>query len=546
MNRPGNTTATRVSTAPARGTPRSVDRVLVAAFVAAVALAAFGLARHTMWFDELQAWSIARSSGSLPALFHHLRYEGHPGAWYLILYGVTRVTGDPRAMQAVELVIMAATFAVILGASPFSKPVRIALLAGYTIGFEYGVISRAYGLAVLALVVTLALLGRHRPAWGWALLSIAVLAWTSLAGAVLALAIAGAIAGVGSPRAGRARLPRPGQSRAVFVAGTGVAAISATVMCIPPADFHAFTPSVGSVAAIGSTGWTRLLTSATGTWRGLVPIPSRWGAWNSQLLDGIPAAAWIEAALSIALVALVASALRRSPVARVLWLLGSASYLGFFAVVVLPDQARYAGATFLLFLACAWWAFAPPGGVDPAEVDRAAPGGRETHRSRPLGALVVAVAAAQVVALLAIAPAQTAGRFAPNQALATAVRAAGLENRLVSGDDFVATSVGAYLDRPTFSVARGAWGRSFIHDDLEARRFGTLPVTDIVCTARRIARQDHHAAGVITVRPVSRQLAGVGHVVTIDGIEVTRVEPDAAIPGCAITSSRPSGVARDP
>src|ERR1700737_4773169 len=80
----------RVSSGEARRASRSVDPGLVVAFLAALAIAGFALARHAMWFDELQAWNIARASGSLPDLFHHLRYEGHPAAWYLGLYGVTR------------------------------------------------------------------------------------------------------------------------------------------------------------------------------------------------------------------------------------------------------------------------------------------------------------------------------------------------------------------------------------------------------------------------------------------------------------------------
>ena len=349
---PGGRSGALAMTRPAR------DRTLVAVLIVAVGLTAFGLARHAMWFDELQAWNLARASRSIPDLLHHLRYEGHPPAWYLVLYGLTRVTGDPRAMQAAELVIVAATYAVVLFASPFSKPMRFALLAGYTLSFEYGVISRGYGLGVLTLVATLALLGRPRPRWKWALVTAVVLAWTSLAGAVVALALAAAVAGGAAGRGGR-RPPNRGRDRRRFVVGTGVAAVAAAVVCVPPPDFHAFTPSVGGVSTLGAAGWTRLLTAATGTWRGLVPIPSRLGAWNSQVLDRLPAAPWVEAGLSIVVVVLMAGALRRFPTARRLWLLGSVGSFVFFAVVVLPDQARYAATTFLVFLGAAWWALAP-------------------------------------------------------------------------------------------------------------------------------------------------------------------------------------------
>jgi hypothetical protein len=516
------------------------DRTLLAVLAVAVGLTAFGLARHAMWFDELQAWNLARASRSVPDLLHHLRYEGHPPAWYLVLYGLTRITGDPRAMQGAELVIVAATYAVVLFASPFSKPVRFALIAGYTISFEYGVISRGYGLGVLSLVVTLTLLGRPRPRWRWALLSAAVLAWTSIAGAVVALAIAGAVAG-GVARKDRRKRREPGRDRRRFVAGTGVAAVTAAVVCIPPSDFHAFTPSVSSVSTLGTAGWTRLLTAATGTWRGLVPIPSRLGAWNSQFLDRLPAAAWVEAGLSIAVVALMAGALRHFGTARRLWLLGSVGSFVFFAVVVLPDQARYAGTTFLVFLGAAWWAFAPPGGADDASTGGVAPG--SAFPSRRLHQLVTAVVAAQVVALLAVYPSEASGRFAPNQALAVAVRAAGLKDHVVSGHDFDATSVAAYLDRPVYSVARQAWIRYFIHDNFEAHRYNSLRIADVLCTARTVARRADHAAAVITEQPVPRGEPGVARIIAIDHIEVVRVDPAATLAGCADPTSpaNPSG-----
>ena len=55
-----------------------------------------------MWFDELQAWNIARASHSLGDLYTNLRYEGHPILWYLPLYALTRFTGNPHSMQVVQ------------------------------------------------------------------------------------------------------------------------------------------------------------------------------------------------------------------------------------------------------------------------------------------------------------------------------------------------------------------------------------------------------------------------------------------------------------
>src|SRR5262249_14283198 len=106
----------------------SAGRVLpLVVLVVAGAVAGAALWAHAMWFDEVQAWNIARASRSLSALWTNLRYEGHPALWYLVLYALTRVTGDPRAMQVAEWCVMCLTFPVVLFRAPFPTWARILL-----------------------------------------------------------------------------------------------------------------------------------------------------------------------------------------------------------------------------------------------------------------------------------------------------------------------------------------------------------------------------------------------------------------------------------
>ena len=73
-------------------------------------------------------------------------------------------------------------------------------------------------------------------------------------------------------------------------------------------------PGLASDAStFGAGGAIRIANAAAGTWRGLVPIPASIGEWNSNLLDGLPGAAWIEAALSLLLFAVILRALRPFP-----------------------------------------------------------------------------------------------------------------------------------------------------------------------------------------------------------------------------------------
>ena len=508
---------------PPAGWPRWAG---IVSLVVVAGCTAWGLSTHVLWFDELQAWNIARASHSLGSLYRNLRYEGHPIGWYLVLYALTRWTGDPRAMQVVEFVIVTSTSALILLRSPFSGPVRLALVTSYTVSFEFGVISRSYGLGVLALVLTLGLVGRDRPRWGWGLAAAVVLAWTSLAGAVLTSAIAVAVL-LGARRpapvdAGPDRRRDRGRRR--FAIGALLAAVGAAITCVPPADFRAFTPGLGNLATVGATGVSRAVQAATATWRGLVPIPVRIGAWNTQLLDRLPAATWVEATLSIGLFLLVFTQLRGASTARWLWSIGSLACFAFFLVVELPDEARYAALTFLLLLASVWLAVAPPG-PDHHAVP-AAPARRRVPRCFAF------VLAAQVLALLALYPSTSVHPFSPDLAIADAARAHHLQDALVSGEDFDATSVGGYLDRSTYSVARHSWQRFFVHDALEADRYNRVTAPDAVCAAQRLAEARGAPAGLITERTVRGAGPAVRRVALHQHVALYQVDPAPRSPWC--------------
>ncbi len=58
---------------------------------------------HEMWFDEIQAWLIARDSHDIVDLIHNLRYEGHPALWYLLLMPLTRLSVTPCSCRDCSL-----------------------------------------------------------------------------------------------------------------------------------------------------------------------------------------------------------------------------------------------------------------------------------------------------------------------------------------------------------------------------------------------------------------------------------------------------------
>lgn len=107
------------------------------------------LFRHAMWRDELQAFTLTAAANTPLDLFAKLGYEGHPGLWYLLLWVITRFTGDPFFMQVAHLLIALGVWVLIWRLSPFRPIEKLLLLLGFCLFWEYFIISRGYALMVL-------------------------------------------------------------------------------------------------------------------------------------------------------------------------------------------------------------------------------------------------------------------------------------------------------------------------------------------------------------------------------------------------------------
>ena len=109
---------------------------------------------HEPWFDEAQAWSIARTASYHDIIFEVGHYEGHPPLWYLLLSPFAKL-GAPYelSLKAVNLVICAAAVWVILYRSPFPKVVRCMIPFSFFFFYQTAVICRPYSLVLLATVL---------------------------------------------------------------------------------------------------------------------------------------------------------------------------------------------------------------------------------------------------------------------------------------------------------------------------------------------------------------------------------------------------------
>lgn len=117
---------------------------------------------HEPFFDEAEAWQIARSATLKTLLLETTHYEGHPPLWHLILMPLAKA-GAPYelSLTLVSLAFMGTAVFLILWYAPFPRLVRLLLPFTYFFFYQYGVISRVYCVMTLAFVL-LAMAYRRR------------------------------------------------------------------------------------------------------------------------------------------------------------------------------------------------------------------------------------------------------------------------------------------------------------------------------------------------------------------------------------------------
>jgi len=109
---------------------------------------------HEPWFDEMQAWAIAKTAPLKDLLFLIPHYEGHPPFFHLLLavparLGVPWQIGLRFACVCCSLV----SAYLILFKAPFSRWVRCCLPFTFFLFYQYGVIARPYSMLVLILIL---------------------------------------------------------------------------------------------------------------------------------------------------------------------------------------------------------------------------------------------------------------------------------------------------------------------------------------------------------------------------------------------------------
>ncbi len=109
---------------------------------------------HEPFFDEAEAWQIARSVTLKTLFLETTHYEGHPPLWHLVLMPFAKA-GAPYelSLALISLAFTGTAVFLILWYALFPRLVRLLLPFTYFFFYQYGVISRVYCVMTLAFVL---------------------------------------------------------------------------------------------------------------------------------------------------------------------------------------------------------------------------------------------------------------------------------------------------------------------------------------------------------------------------------------------------------
>lgn len=211
---------------------RGAEWSLLGAFAAYLAIL---VPRHEPWFDEAQAWLIARDIGLAELVWERLRFEGSPGLWHLLLLVPARLGAPYAALGVVGALAAFAGAVLLVRRGPFPLVVKAALLASFHLGYQYAVVARSYDL-VPPLLFAAALAWPRRVERPLRLaLALGLLAATSVHGTLIAGCLAAVHLGA-VVRRWRDLDPATRWRNAGALAGLAALAVAIVVLLWPPAE----------------------------------------------------------------------------------------------------------------------------------------------------------------------------------------------------------------------------------------------------------------------------------------------------------------------
>ncbi len=461
MTRWGNVWSFMRWDSPDKRTERLFAILVTAAFVLFVGWTA-GL--HEMWRDEIQAWLLARDSTGPIDLHRHLKYEGHPGLWHLLLLPVTRLSWSPVGMQILHLAIAAGAVFLFTRYAPFHPAARLLFAFGYFPSYEYAVICRNYGVGMLLLFAFAALYQHRFKYFHWLGLALLLACHTSVHALIVVIALAFGLTLEALISRREIAEAASSERRRVWVgfALIGIGILTAVLQLKPPPDYG---------FAVGwHTSWdpNRAINMLDRLNRAYFAVPKENG-WGSNALYDWSFYSAHKLWFSVGLAALFAVSLWRRPGALISFGAATVGLLTFFYMKY-PGSIRHHGFLYLTLAALVWTArywsalLAVP---------------RFLKRLHPHWKRAAAVGLTLLFALQAFGGLRAHRwdrRIVFSRALEAAeyLRGAGYQDAyIIAHEDAPTSAIVGYLENKRFYYKRGSrWG-SFVRWDRERSRSGS-------------------------------------------------------------------------
>jgi hypothetical protein len=384
---------------------------------------------HTFWRDETQAWLVARASHSIHGLLRNIRYEGHPPLWYLVLYMISRFTGNPEWMKLPNLLCSIASALLIFRSKHVPLWIRAGLILSYYMLFEYALIDRNYMIGLMLLLIAASRIRRHGSADPWVFAALSLAALTSLPALAVSTGVAAYCIALAQPFFS---LKTRSNTGLIGIAAFTLCCLYAIAATAPPADYSLFPP-----VAFYRRGLALNLQQA-GHSIAIAYLPNQiWqrGFWNHAAIDSLPP---LVAALSGWLLLGLLCLLFHDRSTRIFF----ASTSALIVLILCVTQVTYLRQVGWLFVVL----------LLALLLDRPrSPKDHGLWRNLLLGAILTA----QVTAGLFACAVSLRYSFSPSKQAATYLLQHNLQNAvIVPVPEFIGSAPIAYLQRPTnYSLA---------------------------------------------------------------------------------------------
>lgn len=414
---------------PLNSISQNEKRYVLLTWLSYLAVLGFTMYHHEPWRDEWQAWLIVKNSDSIGSLFQKLGYEGHPSFWYLLLWIVQLFTNKIAGMQLLHFIIAAATALVWLRYAPFNKLQKALFLFGYFPLYEYGVISRNYGVSLLLLFLFLLAFTKNRSNYFLQAFLLCLLMQTNLIAFIVSgvLALSVAFNMFQSWKTTSVSLARCITAALILTIGVWLCAFTVW----PPGDIQ-ITGWRSDISFRGIGGVLKFI------WQVMFPIPqAQMHFWNTNFIES----SWLMLSLSVLVFTSLVLLFVRNRQVLLIFLGGSLAILCFMYLKYLLF-IRHSGHIYLLFITCLWL-------FNTYSVNKPV-GSSWIYRNRNI--LITTILCCHVLAGLMACYIDWKQPFTGAKAAASFLKQQHPQTPIAADPDVFTFPISGYLDRPLYNL----------------------------------------------------------------------------------------------